>query len=292
MYTKEKGGIIPAEAAKHHKLVYHQIIKKALHDAQTTKIDLLAFSHGPGLAPCLHVGLEAAKEYAHELQIPLIGVNHCCAHLSSAHLFTSVKDPIYIFVSGANTQIISLEAQRFRILGETLDMGMGNALDKIGRSLDLGFPSGPLIEILAKKGTYVELPYSVKGMDLSFSGILTAAIDKFKKGATKEDLCFSIQETFFAMLTEVTERALAHIKKEEAVIIGGVAANKRLYEMLSMMCLERGAIFSAVPLHYAGDNAVNISWQGILEYLSDKREQLSDIHPYERIDDVRVFWEY
>ncbi|MEK6934880.1 MAG: KEOPS complex N(6)-L-threonylcarbamoyladenine synthase Kae1 [Nanoarchaeota archaeon] len=292
MYTKEKGGIIPVEAAEHHKNVFPSIIRKAIEEAKVKKIDLVAYSRGPGLPPCLRETLNAAKDIANDLKVPIIGVNHCISHLTSAHLFTKIKDPVYIFVSGANTQIIALEGGKFRIFGETLDTGLGNALDKFGRELGLGFPAGPKIEELARKGKYVGLPYIVKGMDLSFSGIVTQTINLFKKGVKKEDLCFSIQETLFAMLTEVTERALAHTKKKECVIIGGVAANKRLANMMGIMCKERDAKFYAVPLKYSGDNSVMIGYQGILEYQAGNRSKKLDIYPYERTDSVNVNWKY
>ncbi|MEK6922342.1 MAG: KEOPS complex N(6)-L-threonylcarbamoyladenine synthase Kae1 [Nanoarchaeota archaeon] len=292
MYTKEKGGIIPAEAAQHHKNIFSELIRKAIEEAKVKKIDLVAYSKSPGLPPCLKETLNAAKDIAKDLNAPLIGVNHCISHLSSAHFFTKVRDPIYIFVSGANTQIIALEGGRFRIFGETLDSGLGNALDKFGREIGLGFPAGPKIEELAKQGRYIELPYSVKGMDLSFSGIVTATINLYKKGAKKEDLCFSMQETLFAMLTEVTERALAYTRKQEAVIIGGVAANKRLSEMLSIMCNERECKFYVVPLEYSGDQATMIGMQGILEYRAGNKSENPDIDPYERIDEIKVNWKY
>ena len=292
MYTKEKGGIIPTEAAQHHKNIFPKIIRKAIEDAKIKKIDLVAYSRSPGLPPSLHETLRAAIEISKDLKVPLIGVNHCIAHLSSAHFFTPAKNPVYIFASGANTQIISLEDNKFRILGETLSSGLGNALDKFGRELGLGFPAGPKIEELAKKGKYIELPYTVKGMDIEPSGIVTAAINKFKKGSKKEDLCFSLQETLFAMLTEVTERALAHTRKDEAVLIGGVAANKRLSEMLSIMCKERDCKFYNVPLKYSGDQSVMITLQGILEYNAGNRTNKPDINPYERVDEIKVNWQY
>ncbi len=292
MYQSKTHGIIPSEAAKHHEQLYHKMIKQAIEESKIKEFDLLAYSRGPGLPPCLKVGLKAAKEYSKDLKIPLIGVNHCVSHLSSAHLFTKVKDPIYIFVSGANTQIIGLEGRKFRVFGETLDTGLGNALDKFGREIGLGFPAGPKIEQLSKKGSFIELPYIVKGMDLSFSGIVTSAISKFKKGAKKEDLCFSMQETLFSMLTEVTERALAHTGKKEAVIIGGVAANKRLSEMLNIMCKERNAKFYSVPINYSGDNSVMIAYQGILEYQSGNRTKTPEIYPYERTDSININWIY
>ncbi len=295
VYKKEKGGIIPTEAAEHHKLNAKKLIKDACQEAEgkgITKIDLVAYSRGPGLAPCLHVGLHEAKELAKSLNVPLIGVNHPLAHLSSAHLFTETKDPVYLYLSGANTQVIALGGKKFRVFGETVDIGLGNALDKFGRDIGIGFPAGPAIEELAKKGKYIELPYVVKGMDTSFSGLVTKLSSLAKKGANKEDLCFSFQETAFAMVTEVAERALAHTEKKELVVIGGVAANKRLAEMLMIMCKERGAQCFVVPLKYAADNGVQIAYQGILEYLAGAREKKPDIYPYERADDVDVTWTY
>jgi len=290
MYTKKTGGIIPSEAAQHHKKIFPKLIKEAIEKVK--KIDFVTYSNAPGLAPCLIETRDAAKNISKKLKVPLIGVNHCIAHLSSAHLFTKVENPVYLFTSGANTQIISFECERFRIFGETLDVGIGNALDKFGRNIDLGFPAGPVVEQLAKKGKYIELPYLVKGMDVAFSGLVTKTDNLFKKGAKKEDLCYSMQETCFAMLTEVTERALAHCNKNEIVLIGGVAANKRLCKMLEIMCKERNAKFYAVPLKYAGDNATMIAWQGILEYKTGKRMDIkkSDIKPYERTDEVKVNW--
>ena len=204
-------------------------------------------------------------------------------------MFTNAKDPVYIYVSGANTQITVLENKKYRILGETLDTGLGNALDKFGRGVGLGFPAGPVIENIAKIGKYYKLPYTVKGMDLAFSGIVTKAINDFRnKKASREDLCFSMQEILFSMLTEVSERALAHTRKNELLLIGGVAANKRLVEMLNIMCKERDARFYYVPLHYSGDQAAMIAWQGILEF--NKTKTKLDIYPYERLDQIEVNW--
>ncbi|MDD5133626.1 MAG: KEOPS complex N(6)-L-threonylcarbamoyladenine synthase Kae1 [Candidatus Nanoarchaeia archaeon] len=291
MYTSETG-IIPVEAARHHEKLQRQMIQEAIQKSGQKKIDLVAFSQSPGLPPCLKVGMLAAKEIAKELNVPIIGVNHIVAHLISGHLFTQAKNPVYVFCSGANTQIIALEGGYFRIFGETLDSGLGNSLDKFGRGIGLGFPAGPKIEALAEKGKFIELPYVVKGMDLSFAGIVTSAVDKFKKGAKEEDLCFSMQETLFSMLTEVTERALAHTGKKEAVLIGGVAANKRLCAMLDVMCKQRGAKFFQVPLKYCGDQGVMIAYQGILEHLAGKQDSINkiDINPYQRVDEIKVFW--
>lgn len=295
MYTTEQGGIIPNDAAAHHKRVKEIVLKKALDEAKVTleEVDLFAFSQGPGIPPPLHVGKEFVKELAIKYEKPLVGVNHLLAHLEIGKLLTSAKDPVFVFVSGANTQIIAYEGGRYRVFGEALSVGLGNALDKFGRGIGLGFPAGPKIEELAKRGKYVELPYVVKGMDVEFSGIVTHALNLFKKGVSKEDLCFSLQETGFAMLAEVTERALAHTGKKEALLIGGVAANKRFNAMLRTMCAERGATFFECPMKYTGDNGVNIAWTGLLQY-QKKYNILNmkevDINPNWRIEEIPISW--
>lgn len=176
-YTTDSGGIIPIEAAKHHKKNKFDIYSEAVRIAgiKENKIDAIAFSQGPGLAPCLLEGIKFAKELAKKLRKPLIPVNHCIAHLEiGASLEQGPENPVMLYVSGANTQIIAYSAGKYRIFGETLDIGVGNFIDIFARLLKLGFPGGAKIEALAKKGKkYIELPYKVKGMDVALSGILT-----------------------------------------------------------------------------------------------------------------------
>jgi N6-L-threonylcarbamoyladenine synthase len=296
MFTTEAGGMVPTAVAQHHREVRERVIAEALKQAGITMdaVALIAFSRGPGLAPCLKVGLETAKGLAARHGKPVMGANHCVAHLTIGNLVTGAKDPVYLYVSGANTQVIALAGGRFRIFGETLDVGLGNALDKFGREAGLGFPAGPKIEQVAKQGSYVELPYAVKGMDVSFSGMVTKAARMAKEGKAKvEDLCFSLQETSFAMLAEVAERAMAHTGKDELLLIGGVAANQRLCAMLKAMCGERGARFYPVPLQYSGDQGVMIAWQAVLQHqYGSERLPLeeADMLPYERTDEVDVTW--
>jgi universal protein Kae1 len=290
MYKPPGGwGIKPQDAAQHHKKVSGEILQKALENAKLSMkdIDFIAFSQGPGLPPCLREGLEFAKKVAEKR--PLIGVNHCIAHVEIGKLSTGVKDPVTLYVSGANTQVLAFAEGRYRCFGETMDVGIGNALDKFGRETGLEFPAGPKIEALARSGKYVELPYVVKGMDLSFSGIITEALARRRKGESLENVCFSLQETLFAMLTEVTERAMAHTGKTELLLTGGVAANSRLQEMLGIMCRERGAVFHAVPREFAGDCGANIAWLGILHNKSKMRTK-PGIMPRQRTDDVDVRW--
>ena len=289
MYTRKEGGIIPIEAAKHHKEVFPKLFKEIENKIDIKSIDLIAYSQSPGLAPCLIEGMRFASEIADKLNLPLVGVSHVVAHLEIGKFFTKSKDPIFIFTSGANTQIITYESKRYRIIGECLSIALGNALDKFGRAAGLGFPAGPKIEKLALSGRYIELPYVVKGMDVEFSGIVTSAIHKLKTHKL-EDICFSLQETLFAMTTEITERAMAHMGKKEALLVGGVAANKRFCEMLSIMCKERGAKFYACPIKYAGDNGIQIAITGILKYNAQGLDKIIDINPSERTDDVEVSW--
>ncbi|MBT3324011.1 tRNA (adenosine(37)-N6)-threonylcarbamoyltransferase complex transferase subunit TsaD [archaeon] len=288
--TTEKGGMIPNELADHHNEVKHNILKKALQESKLSMkdIDLISYSEGPGMAPALLVGRDFALELSKKHNIKLIGVNHILAHLEIGLNTTKAIDPIFLFCSGANTQVIAHEGDRYRVFGEALSIAIGNALDKFARKIGLGFPGGPKVEQLAKKGKLIDLPYKVKGMDVDFSGIITKAINLYQKGESVEDLCFSLQETCFAMLIEVTERALAHCEKNEVLLIGGVAANKRFSEMLHEMCKARGAKAYTVSLEYAGDQGAMIAYQG---YIENKRKQKEfDINPRWRIDEIETFW--
>ena len=294
-YKTETGGIDPSEAKKHHENVKDIVIEDALKNAnlKLKDIDLISFSQGPGIAPCLIVGMRKAKELAAKLKVPLVGVNHCIAHLEIGKLITKAKDPVLLYASGANTQIIAYDGGKYRVFGETLDQGVGNSLDQFARYIGLGFPGGPKIEKLALEGkNYVELPYVVKGMDVSFSGILTNLKQKFdSKKFAVEDLAYSYQETIFAMLVEVSERAMAHTGKKELVIGGGVGCNKRLREMCKIMCEERNGKFFAPPNGVLTDNGLMISWLGILQQKEATKDyNLIDIKPYERTDNVKVTW--
>jgi N6-L-threonylcarbamoyladenine synthase len=294
-YTTKKGGIIPIEAGKHHERVKEKILNDALNESGLTlnKIDIIAFSQGPGLAPCLIQGLRFAKNLAKKLKKPLVGVNHCIAHLEIGKLKTKAKDPVLLYVSGANTQVISYSARKYRIFGETLDIGVGNFLDTFARHCGIGFPGGPRIDDLAKRSNnFIQLPYSVKGMDVAFSGLLTNLKQKYDKGYKIEDLSFSLQEHAFAMLVETAERAMAHLRKEELLLGGGVACNTRLKEMCKIMCKERGAKFFCPENQFLVDNAAMIAWLGILMFKAGQKLQIekADFKPYQRTDDVDVTW--
>jgi N6-L-threonylcarbamoyladenine synthase/N6-L-threonylcarbamoyladenine synthase/protein kinase Bud32 len=295
MYRPKKGGIHPREAANHHAEHIVSLIREAKSEAkvQYNDIDLVAFSQGPGLGPCLRTVATAARASSISLDVPIIGVNHCVAHLEIGSKTENCKNPVLLYVSGGNTQVIAFSNGKYRVFGETLDIGIGNMLDKFGRKLELGFPSGAAIENLAKSGEeLLVLPYSVKGMDVSFSGILTAAQILYSNGKRKEDLCRSIQETAFAMLTEVTERAMAHTGIEEVLLGGGVASNKRLQGMLNTMASARGAKFAVPPQKLCIDNGAMIAWTGLIMHEAGVRMDISDTQVKQRFrtDEVDVKW--
>ena len=223
-----------------------------------------------------------------------MGVNHCVAHLEIGRgAINNCNDPVLLYTSGANTQVIAFAEGKYRVFGETLDIGIGNCLDKFGRTVGIEFPSGPKIEKLALKGDkYLELPYSIKGMDIAFSGLLTTAEQYYKNGKKLENICYSIQETTFAALTEVTERAMAHTEKDQVLLGGGVAANKRLREMVQIMAKERGASFFVPSKDLCIDNGAMIAWLGVLMYNSGIRMKIENsyINQRFRTDMVDVTW--
>jgi len=298
MYTNKSGGIIPGDSAKHHREVAPEIYAKALKESgiDENKIDAIAFSNAPGLAPCLIEGMNFAKNLAERLDKPLVPINHCIAHLEIGKI-TGARDPVMLYASGANTQIIAYASGKYRVFGETLDMGIGNFIDTFARHIGIGFPGGPKIEQLALKSkNYIELPYSVKGMDISLSGILTNLKQKFDSKKYKlEDLSYSLQETTFAMLIEISERALAHTGKKELLLGGGVACNSRLQEMARIMCKERRAKFFCPPRAVLVDNGAMIGFLGEIMFKSGikflpKNFDKVDIKPRQRTDEVDVSW--
>ncbi|NHI84138.1 MAG: bifunctional N(6)-L-threonylcarbamoyladenine synthase/serine/threonine protein kinase [Candidatus Thorarchaeota archaeon] len=295
MFSPEEGGIHPREASRHHSDLGPKIIGEAIEKAGVTfeNVDLIAFSRGPGLGPCLRTTATVARTLALKLSIPLIGVNHCVAHIEIGCLESRFEDPVTVYVSGGNTQVIAYAGRRFRTFGETLDIAIGNMLDTFGREAGMRFPAGPRIEIEAKQGrNYHTLPYSVKGMDLSYSGMLTAAKRLHSEGIPLNDVCFSVQETAFGMLAEISERAIAHTKKKELLLTGGVARNNRLTEILRGVAKRHDAKFHRVTPSLAGDQGAMIAWTGILQYqVGDVIEVAeSQVLPKWRTDDQDILW--
>ncbi|WP_435176540.1 bifunctional N(6)-L-threonylcarbamoyladenine synthase/serine/threonine protein kinase [Halorussus sp. AFM4] len=290
-YQPESGGIHPREAAEHMSDAIPRVIETAL-DAADGPIDAVAFSRGPGLGPCLRTVGTAARALAQTLDVPLVGVNHMVAHLEIGRRQSGFDSPVCLNASGANAHVLGYRNGRYRVLGETMDTGVGNAIDKFTRHVGWSHPGGPKVEEAAEDGEYVDLPYVVKGMDFSFSGIMSAAKDAYDDGTPVEDVCYALQENVFAMLTEVAERALSLTGSDELVLGGGVGQNARLREMLAAMCEQRGAEFYAPDARFLRDNA------GMIAVLGAQMARAGDtiaveesaVDPDFRPDQVPVTW--
>lgn len=305
-------GFLPRDTAKHHRDWALTVINDALQKAGVSlhDIDCICFTKGPGMgAPLSSVAL-VARTLSLLFNKPLVGVNHCVGHIEMGRQITGAQNPVVLYVSGGNTQVIAYSQQCYRIFGETLDIAVGNCLDRFARVINLSNDPSPgyNIEQEAKKGKrLIPLPYATKGMDVSLSGILTSTeaytMDKrFRPDGPREgdgddiitpqDLCFSLQETIFAMLVEITERAMAHIGSKEVLIVGGVGCNERLQEMMGIMAGERNGQIFATDERFCIDNGIMIAQAGLLSYRMGFQTPLTKSTTTQRFrtDEVHVAW--
>ncbi|MFU1780943.1 bifunctional N(6)-L-threonylcarbamoyladenine synthase/serine/threonine protein kinase [Haloarcula japonica] len=305
-YAPDSGGIHPREAAEHMGEAIPTVVETAIKHAHertaaggtngsgenSAPIDAVAFARGPGLGPCLRIVATAARAVAQRFDVPLVGVNHMVAHLEVGRHRSGFDSPVCLNASGANAHILGYRNGRYRVLGETMDTGVGNAIDKFTRHIGWSHPGGPKVEQHAKDGEYHELPYVVKGMDFSFSGIMSAAKQAVDDGVPVEDVCRGMEETIFAMLTEVSERALSLTGADELVLGGGVGQNDRLQRMLGEMCEQRGAKFYAPEHRFLRDNAGMIAMLGAKMYAAGDTIPIEDsrIDSNFRPDEVAVTW--
>ena len=267
-------GFLPKETAWHHQAHIVPLIRAALNEAfpdeplhPERRLSAIAFTLGPGMGGPLKSCAIAARSLSLLWKLPLIAVNHCIAHIEMGRVATQASDPVVLYVSGGNTQVIAYSDGRYRIFGETIDIAVGNCLDRFARVVGLSNDPSPgyNIELEARKHTtthplkFVELPYVVKGMDVSFSGLLTYIEEltrrkefiknedrQHDKQFTTADLCYSLQETIFAMLIEITERTMAHCGQNSVLIVGGVGCNQRLQDMMADMVSDRGGTLCAM----------------------------------------------
>lgn len=285
-YRAGNEGLIPRKLADHHAGAFASVLSKSLADAGIGMGDvgLVTFSQGPGIGSPLAVGAAAARYIASRFGKPIIGVNHCFAHVKISEHLSGIRDPLVLYVSGGNSQILfrgpGAGMERYCVLGETLDIGIGNLFDTFARSIGMEHAHGAELEKLAHGGKYVELPYSVKGMNLVFSGLLTHAEKLAKaKPRAKRDAAYSLMETAFAMTCEVTERALFLTGKRGLVVCGGVAQNRRLQEMLEAMCDEDCVKFFVAPDEFNRDNGAMIAYAGWLLHKERGPMRLEDCVP-------------
>jgi N6-L-threonylcarbamoyladenine synthase len=306
-------GFQPKDTALHHRKWAMSVIRDAIKTAgvQIAELDCICFTKGPGMgAPLQSVAL-VARTLSLMYKKPLIGVNHCVGHIEMGREITGAQNPVVLYVSGGNTQVIAYSRQCYRIFGETLDIAVGNCLDRFARVINLSNDPSPgyNIEQLAKEGKrLVSLPYTTKGMDVSLSGILSsveaytndkrfhpqfdASLSENDDIVTPADLCFSLQETVFAMLVEITERAMAHIGSKEVLIVGGVGCNERLQEMMGVMAQERGGNVFATDERFCIDNGIMIAQAGLLAYRMGYKTPLEKSACTQRFrtDEVHVSW--
>lgn len=288
---KPKEGFLPRELADHHSAVFCKVLKKALEKSavKLEEVKAIAVSQGPGIGSPLATTVALARFLSKLYDKPLIGVHHGLAHALIALKDYPGENPIIIYVSGGNTQILWREEEfEFHVLGETLDIGIGNAFDVLARELGLNPPDGSSLSKLAEKGRYIPMPYTVKGMNTSFTGLLTYA----KKAIMKErieDVAYSFMHTAFGQVLEIAERAF-HLKKADGfVLCGGVANSKLLQNMTKSLAEENGALFHVPPEEFNADNGGMIAYAGEKIYNVCGGKQPEDVLPIPnyRFEDIK-----
>lgn len=296
VYKAPRGaGIHPFEASQSHQGAAASVTSRAFETSGVSmeRISAIAYAMGPGLGPCLRVGAVVARTLAASLDVPLVPVNHAVGHIELGCLLSGAKDPVVLLVSGGHTMVIAFSGTRWRVLGESLDLTLGQLLDQFGRHAGLPSPCGVAIEEAAAESTnYLRLPYSVKGNDVSFSGVLTASKNLLDGGSGFSDVSYSMQETAFAMVTEVTERALAFTGKKEVMVVGGVAANARLASMMREMAKRHSARLLLPPVEYSGDCGAQIAWTGVKAHSvgSEVPIEKASVRQSWRLDSVDIPW--
>ncbi len=298
-YRPKTGGILPREVAAFFSEVAGDAVGEALEQSGLTMkdVDGIAVALGPGMGPALRVGATVARALSSYYKKPLLPVNHALAHVEIARFLTGLRDPVVVYVAGGNTTIISYRHGRYRVFGETLDIALGNLLDTFTREVGLAPPyvvkGKHAIDICAEGGDFIEgLPYVVKGQDVSYSGLLTAALRLVKKGAKLSDVCFTLREIAYSSVVEVGERCLSHTGKSQATLTGGVAASRLLDDKMAIMARSRGVEYKGVGAKYAGDNGVMIAMVGLLQlaYGITVKPEEAYIKQRWRIDRVDAPW--
>jgi N6-L-threonylcarbamoyladenine synthase len=302
VYRPRSGGILPREVASFFSSIAGEVVGEALRQAGLSieEIDAIAVALGPGMGPALRVGATVARALASAYRKPLVPVNHALAHIEIARFTTGLRDPLVVYVSGGNTMVTAFMDGRYRVFGETLDIALGNLLDTFAREAGLAPPyvveGKHAVDRCAEGGDYIEglMPYKVKGQDISYSGLLTAALRALKRlgRGRLPDICYTLREIAFSSVAEVAERGLFHTGKRQLILTGGVAASDVLREKLSIMSSDRGVEFGPVPKRYAVDNGVMIALTGLLAYKHGVtvEPRRAFIRQRWRLDEVDVPW--
>jgi glycoprotease/Kae1 family metallohydrolase len=298
MYKITDKGLIPARVADFHSEGVGDLITEALETAKIDAgdIEAVGYTKGPGLGGCLRIGQLTALTLSRDLKVPIMPVNHAVAHIEVAKWYLKMKNPLALYVSGGNSQIIGLNEEprtHYHIYGETFDVGVGNMIDNFARAAKLNPAWGSTVAKVAEGGRYIEMPYTVKGMDFAFAGLLTNAEKLLATGKSVRDVAYSLQETAFAMLCEAAERAMMLMGSKEFLICGGVAQSARLKEMAGIMCRAHGAKFGVAADEYNADNGAMIALVAEKMFRSGHKAAAADLTVKQkyRIDSVMVDWE-
>ncbi len=295
MYKISDKGMIPSKLADFHSEGAGTTIAAAIKNAgiSTEEIEAVGYTKGPGLGASLRIGYLSAYTLSRKLGVPLIPVNHGIAHIEIAKRLNAMKNPVALYVSGGNSQILRMVEEpdrHYNIYGETYDIGVGNMLDSFARGAGLNPAWGSSVAKAAAGGRYIQLPYTVKGMDFTFTGLMTNALAKLKSEQLN-DVCYSLQETAFSMLCEATERALLLTGSRELVLCGGVAQSARLKEMADAMAKPHNVKVGTLSDEYNADNGAMIGIVAERIFLSkSKIETGHEIDQRYRLDSVKVTW--
>jgi len=290
---KQYGGVVPELASRAHQQNIIPVVDQALKEAGVSKSELsaIAYTRGPGLLGSLLVGTSFAKSMSMGLDIPLIDVNHMQAHLLVHFIKDEHPTPTFPFlgvtVSGGHTQLVLVKDYfEFELIGTTLDDAIGEAFDKCGKILGLGYPAGPIIDKLAKTGNSKAFSFpvpKVPGLNLSYSGFKTNVINFIHKNMQKDtgfidanlnDLCASIQYTLIEIIFQKIEKAVDQHQVSKVVLGGGVSANSGLRSKLETTAVQKGWNIYLPPLAYTTDNAAMI---GIVGYLKHQKEDFGSL---------------
>ena len=280
------GGVVPELASRAHQQNIVPVVDQALQKAGISSNDLnaVAFTQGPGLMGSLLVGTSFAKSLAYGLDIPLIDVNHMQAHIL-AHFIekNGYKRPYFPFIamtiSGGHTQIVLVEDYfKMTVMGETIDDAVGEAFDKSGKILGLGYPAGPEIDKRAKLGNPIAFKFTkpkVKGLNFSFSGLKTAILYFIQKKVIENprfieeninDICASIQYTIINILMDKLKLAVLETGVSQIVIGGGVSANSGIRNALKEAESKYGWSTYLPAFEFTTDNAAMIAIVGYLKF--------------------------
>ncbi|MEM0470932.1 MAG: hypothetical protein QXL02_01450 [Candidatus Anstonellales archaeon] len=279
-----QGSYIPRDLAEHHAKFFRPLLESALSSAEISlrDINLIAVSQGPGIGAPLSFGVGMANYLSYKLNIPVIGVNHGYAHVKIVEFTNRRSGDLALYISGGNTMI--LRVRDLKIIGETLDMGIGNMLDKAARYLGLR-NAADLERLALQHDKYIEFPYTVKGMNTTFAGIYTYFVNRANKKLDRvENLAYSLFHTSFSMLLETLARAVFAYNAESVIVCGGVAQSKILNEMLDKFSKQYGVEILRTDNMYNRDNGAMIAVLGEELYIQGYRSS----YPLEAIPRYRV----